>query len=668
ETYFVLPIPKFKDKIDIVSIMDLEILDLPEETPIPVGVLCLFCNSNENCMTLLEAESTLELTEVCKALQCTGMETVLLSCFFCPLCINDLKILLELVNTLEIVKSQIQSLQTNYKNKLEHSFSLDLANGVGSAEKQNRHEILEAMRTNLLETDDGSDSSDSSSDEGENSSEGSEDSASQNNGSCSEEDTGENQCGKESTVEGESPFKRQKMDGSVDISEELKSRYKLRDLSVRLKRCKSEYSDELIEKGKPAGSLFPCLIVGCKKKYLKKEARDNHITRYHLGILNYKCSACPEAFKGPKGLKQHMKIHHTSRFVCRECGKECRSSTSLNRHRTKHESQLRTNGTNKGIICEHKDCALMFKDKISYYVHVRRDHLEMDKPHECRICRLKFGTASELDEHSNTHNDGTPHVCSLCERDFPTNSMLEKHVKHYHEEEKIQCVFCYRFFTDKTEFKEHLLNHINERQHVCEFCGLACLRESTLRDHILASHPEANLQFPTCRICNKTFKAEKFLQDHIRLHTGEFRFLCDKCSYGSMQRSHLVKHMETHSTEWNYECDVCLKKFNTKDNLRSHRRSVHDPSKPCPCPICFRRFINEDQLQRHSDQFHGTKKKEPIPCTLCKKTFVYESSLNKHMNSAHAVNNDTVSGSTTEIIIIENPEIPIPLCEDEPIL
>lgn len=45
-----------------------------------------------------------------------------------------------------------------------------------------------------------------------------------------------------------------------------------------------------------------------------------------------------------------------------------------------------------------------------------------------------------------------------------------------------------------------------------------------------------------CPYCPKSFGRTDVLKCHIRIHTGEKPYVCNKCNRKFVQRSHLLKH------------------------------------------------------------------------------------------------------------------------------
>lgn len=76
----------------------------------------------------------------------------------------------------------------------------------------------------------------------------------------------------------------------------------------------------------------------------------------------------------------------------------------------------------------------------------------------------------------------------------------------------------------------------------------------------------------TCDYCNKCFKQEAHLKQHVRIHTDDRPYGCPFCGKAFRQKAVLNQHVRLHTGEKPYTCEHCGDKFRQMTTLKLHTR------------------------------------------------------------------------------------------------
>ncbi|XP_047999235.1 gastrula zinc finger protein XlCGF7.1-like isoform X2 [Leguminivora glycinivorella] len=133
-------------------------------------------------------------------------------------------------------------------------------------------------------------------------------------------------------------------------------------------------------------------------------------------------------------------------------------------------------------------------------------------------------------------------------------------------------------FQKNTQLQNHLRNHRAERRFVCTYCNKAFSQSNNLRAHLRIHTNERPYK---CNECGKAFTQVTNLNNHVRLHTGERPFVCPEpgCNKAYAQVTNLNQHRKRHlggrAVESTYDCTICGQQFEQRNHMYTHRRSAH---------------------------------------------------------------------------------------------
>ncbi|XP_063833020.1 uncharacterized protein LOC135082180 isoform X2 [Ostrinia nubilalis] len=144
---------------------------------------------------------------------------------------------------------------------------------------------------------------------------------------------------------------------------------------------------------------------------------------------------------------------------------------------------------------------------------------------------------------------------------------------------------------------------------------------------------EPDLNGPTtlhCEICHKQFDNAKKYYGHLRVHSKDCLWTCEKCpDLRFSTKQHLMKHSLTHKPlERVWRCPQCSMAFESLWRLQQHLFSKHLEYRPHKCGQCEKSFHKLSDLKKHKSVHDGDRKH---PCTECEMKFKDKSNLKRHM-------------------------------------
>lgn len=253
------------------------------------------------------------------------------------------------------------------------------------------------------------------------------------------------------------------------------------------------------------------------------------------------------------------------------------------------------------------------------------------------FCDADFVSNSTLATHKieahikeEAAGDGSTKVFSCpevdCGRHFAAASSLTYHRFAVHNAQVHACTYegCGKTFKIRNLLTRHLKTHTSERTFACDKCDKAFKTQSNLSSHKTVHMDESKF---FCDECGQQFKFRTSLVSHMRWHNGAKPFKCPYCQKSFNQNGNLQEHVRIHTGEKPFKCDLCPRKFTTSSQHKLHVKR-HLGLKQFKCEYCSKAFLNKDTFKTHIRRHKGEK---PYPCKLCKKSFAESWALTKHM-------------------------------------
>ena len=113
------------------------------------------------------------------------------------------------------------------------------------------------------------------------------------------------------------------------------------------------------------------------------------------------------------------------------------------------------------------------------------------------------------------------------------------------------------------------MTEITKKEFRCSYCGKTFGHRGNLNQHVKL-HPG---QFKyNCQSCKKGFNKIGNYKAHVRAHEG-LRYHCEYCSEPYMDKQKLKYHMSVHTGQYKFKCNTCGKGFNVNSAYEAHVRS-----------------------------------------------------------------------------------------------
>ena len=114
--------------------------------------------------------------------------------------------------------------------------------------------------------------------------------------------------------------------------------------------------------------------------------------------------------------------------------------------------------------------------------------------------------------------------------------------------------------------------------------------------------------------------------------SGMLKILSERKDLDEEQREAIEKYCGNRRTvKPSFKCHLGGKTFTCSDDLKNHKKDVHDQSKKYQC--CGVNFENYSQLSQHNKKKHA--KRTAVKCPQCEKVFQSQASYFSHKNSVH---------------------------------
>ncbi|XP_075158937.1 uncharacterized protein LOC142232105 [Haematobia irritans] len=340
-------------------------------------------------------------------------------------------------------------------------------------------------------------------------------------------------------------------------STDNKNNYSLDEIKVEEIACSNDETEE--RNGQK-------LIDTSFGKRTSKEI-DEFIAQWKKELDCYLCGGtAPSMF----GLRQHFRKEHPNK----RCYVLCCQRKLSRRHQL--EEHIRVHVDPGAFKC--KLCGKCCTNKRTLSNHMYEQHTEQgqERSYECPTCHKCFAKKPVWKRHMEIHEPNKDHICKQCGKGFPTEQRRNVHERMVHNVERV-CDQCGKIFRGIYTLRQHLLEHsgVERRKWPCDQCSAQLNTHNSLKRHKQVAHNDGRTVY-ICSECGKVAPSSVALMSHKKyVHQAPRKFKCTICEKAFKTNLVLREHMASHTGEDLYTCPHCPKTFKVSSNMHHHRKKAH---------------------------------------------------------------------------------------------
>ncbi|KAJ8708477.1 hypothetical protein PYW07_010602 [Mythimna separata] len=226
---------------------------------------------------------------------------------------------------------------------------------------------------------------------------------------------------------------------------------------------------------------------------------------------------------------------------------------------------------------------------------------------------FKSNVNDQQDEYSNEINSILDTMQSFIDSDtkFTDIKQSRRKLKQRYrtstmKERNLVCKICHKILANRITYEHHMQRHSNCK-YICDQCGKGFPVLTEMHMHQIARHGVG--PYLQCDHCPYKAPRKLDLIEHLRLHTGERPFTCEKCGLTfrrrAIWRNHLICHMEKQ-----YQCIHCPRRFYRNGDMLAHCNNVHERIYMYACSICNVTYTKTETVRRHMLVKHGISREK----------------------------------------------------------
>ncbi|XP_017043325.1 transcriptional repressor CTCF [Drosophila ficusphila] len=237
------------------------------------------------------------------------------------------------------------------------------------------------------------------------------------------------------------------------------------------------------------------------------------------------------------------------------------------------------------------------------------DKKDLDFVPSSKEVKLKPASTSQ-----NASVSGQKYLCPHCPYTANKKFLIARHCRNHDVVPAFKCSICERSFRSNVGLQNHINTHMGKKPHKCKFCDSAFTTSGELIRHTRYKHTKEKPH--KCTECSYASVELTKLRRHMTCHTGERPYQCPHCTYASQDMFKLKRHLVIHTGEKKYQCDICKSRFTQSNSLKAHKLIHSVVDKPVfQCTLCPTTCGRKADLRIHIKHMHTSD--QPLQCRRC---------------------------------------------------
>jgi uncharacterized Zn-finger protein len=143
----------------------------------------------------------------------------------------------------------------------------------------------------------------------------------------------------------------------------------------------------------------------------------------------------------------------------------------------------------------------------------------------CKVISRSYGLQTSF----RAHTGEKPYSCLQCTKLFAATDGLRRHLNVHIGEKPFACFLCTKISGESRALQKHLRAHTGAKPYSCLHCEESFSHASTLFAFTTShSRVRPKVKLFVCAMCTKTFRQNRDLQRHLKVHTSEKPYRCSQ--------------------------------------------------------------------------------------------------------------------------------------------